>query len=272
MTPFWRHSLPLLLLACALLGVLSPAAHADFAVVAAPPRFELAAKPGERLRQVLELTNVAPRASVVSVRTADWTLRPDLTVDFHDELQAGSCRPWVAIERREVQLAPGRAYRFRFEVSTPAEAVPTECRFALLIEAKDPLAASGPSRPMPVSGRLGIIVYVAVGNVAPKLEVLGPATELRDGGLQPALRVRNVGDAHGRLDGFLKGIDARGESYDVTVANSPVLPGETRQLGMSVFRPGTQDRPVVPTYPLTVTGRLEWRGSKGVELNQRFAP
>lgn len=68
-------------------------AHAQFSLAVSPPRFELSTRPGERVREVLELTHSDARAGAYKLKTADWTLRPDGSVDFSDELLPGSCRP-----------------------------------------------------------------------------------------------------------------------------------------------------------------------------------
>src|SRR5262245_51074928 len=117
----------------AIVLLFAPLAHAQFAAAVTPPRFELSLKPGDRTRQVIEITNASGVEATYHVRTADWTLEPDGGVSFSDELQFQSCRPWVAIERREITIPAGGRYRFRFEVEPPADTLPHECRFALLI-------------------------------------------------------------------------------------------------------------------------------------------
>ena len=77
-----------------------------FAALVSPPRFELAAKPGKTLRSVIEVSNRSTAPAKYLIHTADWSLSPDFSVNFHDDLQEGSCRPWVAIERPEV-VVPG---------------------------------------------------------------------------------------------------------------------------------------------------------------------
>lgn len=245
-------------------------AHAEFAVLATPPRFEVKAAPGDRVRQVLELTSVSETPSVVTVKTADWSLRPDLSLDFTDELQPGSCRPWVAIERREVTLTPNRPYRYRFEVEVPKGQPPGECRFALMVEGRDATRA-GPGSSIPLGGRLGIIVYVAVGSAEPALKLREHrVVRTTDGATQLLLEVHNEGTAHGRLEGFLRGTDAAGTSYDVIPAASPVLAGETRSIALIPTRPGRPDQVVTPVLPLRVSGKLEIGGRSTEELDRQF--
>ena len=252
-----------LLIAC-------PAALAQFALAVSPPRFELTGKPGMPIRNVIELSQVDVRPGNYTVRTADWTFKPDGSVEFTEPLAPGSCRPWVAIERKEIAVTPGRPYRYRFEVTPPADAAPMECRFALLIEGKEQPA--GPGVPIGLSARVGVIVYVAIGDVKPALSVVGSAVQQVNGQPVPTLKVRNDGTAHGRLSGFLNGTDAAGTALEFTAATSPILPGETRDIALSATRPGNTDAQVQIRFPVTVRGKLEWGASGSIPVDQRFAP
>lgn len=120
---------------------------------------------------------------------------------------------------------------------------------------------------MPITGRIGVIVYVAVGDSRPDMEILGPTITTLNGQRVPTLRVHNGGSAHGRVSGFLTGTDANGISYDFTPADFPILPQEEREVFLT---PSTaaQEHPTL-TFPVTVKGTLEWGGQK-TELNQRF--
>jgi hypothetical protein len=242
--------------------------HAQgFAAMVSPPRFELAARPGKTLRSVIEVSNRSTTPARYLLRTADWNFAPDFTVNFHDELQPESCRPWVAIERPEVVVPGAGTLRYRFEVSVPADAPAGECRFAVMIEGAEPSIARSKGLDMPVSGRIGVIVYLTVGDGAPELEVLGPKVATLNGQQIPTLRVHNSGTAHGRMSGFLTGKDAKGVSYDFTPSDFPILPHEEREVFLTPST-ATDDHPTL-TFPVTVKGTLEW-GTQKTELNQRF--
>lgn len=246
------------------------AAHADFSFAISPPRFELAAKPGERVRQTIEITNASNASGTLLIRTADWTFRKDDTVVFVDELVPDSCRPWVAIERRELVVPPRQPYRFRFEVAPPAGQAPVECRFAIMLEGKESSFA-GATAAVPVGARVGVIVYVRVGDVAPELTIESARVEERGGATTALIDVKNTGTAHGRLDGFLAGIDAQGQQIDVTPASTPILPGETRTIALKLTKRGDPNTAVQAVYPITVKGKLEWGRGKSTELDQRFS-
>lgn len=253
--------------AFALLPGVAPAQ--SFAALVSPPRFELNAKPGEKIRDVLELSNADARAAKWRIKTADWTFDKNGGVAFHDELQAGSCRPWVAIEKREVMLPAGGKYRYRFEVTPPANTPDSECRFALLIEGDEMNVQTPGGPPVPVAGRIAVIVYVAVGQAAPVLEVAGSEVTTIAGETLPTLRIRNSGNAHGRLSGFLSGTDASGRKLEFVPTTLPILAGETRAVPLHIQR--EKDDPIKIAFPITIRGTLEW-ADKTVAFEQRFAP
>ena len=261
-----RHALSLTL---ALLGTaLAGSVRAQgFAALVSPPRFELSAKPGKTVRSVIEISNRSTGIGKYIVHTADWDLSPDFSVNFHDDLQPGSCRPWVSIERPQIEVPGAGTLRYRFEVAVPADAPPGECRFAVMVEGAEPSIARSKGLDVPVTGRIGVIVYVIVGEASAQLEVLGPKVETLNGKKVPALRVHNGGEAHGRMGGFLTGTDAGGVSYDFTPSDFPILPHEEREVFLTPSTP-KDDHPTL-AFPVTVKGTLEW-GDHKIDIHQIF--
>lgn len=257
-------------LAALCVGALSPAAWAQFSLAVSPPRLELRGTPGQTLREVIELSQADIHPGSYKLRTADWTLRPDASVEFSEALAPDSCRPWVAIERREVTVTPGHPYRYRFEVTPPADARPSECRFAILIEGKE--QAVGPKLPIGLAARIGVIVYLSIGDVQPRLSVVGSSIASVGGQMLPVLKVRNEGQAHGRLNGFLEGSDASGTALEFASASTPIMPGETRDIALSASRPGNPDAQVELKFPVRVRGKLEWGDSGNTPIDQAFGP
>jgi hypothetical protein len=257
-----------LLVAMALgLGSAANANAQGFAALVSPPRFEMAARAGQTLRSTLEISNRSTAATRYRVHTADWTLSRDFSVQFQDELLADSCRPWVSIERPEILVPGGATMRYRFEVSVPPGVSATECRFGILIEGSEPSIAQSSGLQLPVTGRIGVIVYVTVGDAAPILEVFGTQIVHLNGQDVPTLRLHNSGNAHGRVSGFLTGTDAKGVSYDFTPSDFPILPHEERELFLTPSN-GRDEHPTL-TFPVTVKGTLEW-GNQRTELDQLF--
>jgi len=122
-------------------------------------------------------------------------------------------------------LPGGGTIRYRFEVQVPKDAPAGECRFGILIEGEEPAVAQSGALRLPVVGRIGIIVYVIVGEARPQIEVFGPQVLTLNGQKVPALRVHNAGTAHARISGFLSGTDAKGIKYDFNPSDLPILPG-----------------------------------------------
>lgn len=264
----------LALLACLLVSVLGcvvVAGTADaqgFSALVSPPRFEDSARAGSTYRNLIEISNVSDAPAHFTVQTADWSFGPDATVAFSDALAPGSCRPWVGLEAADIRLAPNARRRYRFEVRVPADAPSGECRFAIMIEG-DPEPVAGGNAP-PVSGRIGVIVYLAIGDAAARLEVVGQSVQTVDGSVVPVLSVRNRGNAHGRLQGFLDGTDARGRRYAFAPSTLPILPGETREITLTP-QADNADLPVpVLAWPLQLEGRLEW-GAQRLDINKTFS-
>jgi hypothetical protein len=239
----------------------------EFAAIVSPPRFEISAKAGKMLRQVIEITNRSNAPSHYRVHTSDFVLGADYGITFHDELLKDSCRPWVAIERPLVTLPPGGTIRYRFEVQVPQDAPDGECRFAIMIEGDEPSMAQAGAMQLPIVGRIGVIVYVTVGAAAPQVELFGPTAVTFDGRRVPALRIHNSGTAHTRMNGFLTGSDATGRKFDFTPSDLPILPGEVREVPLT---PSTSDNPTPTlTFPVAVRGTLEWSDQR-TELDEHF--
>ena len=255
-----------LLLSCLLPPL--PAQALGFSVLVSPPRIEDSAKPGETYRNIIEITNVSENAAHMTVHTADWTLQADNGVQFSDALAPGSCRPWVGMEASEITLGGNAKRRYRFEVTVPADAPAGECRFAIMIEG-DPEKLQG-SVAMPVSGRIGVVVYLTIGDAAPRLQVAGHHVGTVDGNVVPVLSVRNTGNAHGRLEGYVSGTDARGKRYAFAPSTFPVLPGETRDIAL--VPEGDEAGASAPelAYPVVLKGRLDW-GSQQLDVDATFA-
>ncbi len=262
---FRFQRLETLLLGC-LLWAAAPFANAQgFAAYITPPRFDVKIAPGQSLRQVFEIQHVGQLKGGYRLYTNDWTYLPDNTVTFSDELAPDSCRPWVAIERRELTLEPGARYRFRFEITPPPGTPARECRFAIMVEGVDPAKSS-----VDVGGRIGVIVYAAIGGAEPALELAATRVAMVGGKPVAMLDIRNRGNAHGRLEGFVNATDAAGNRLEMTPTDMPILPGETRSVALGPVVDEGQPVPEI-RFPLVVKGNLEW-GKNRLPLDASFAP
>ncbi|UXC17730.1 fimbrial biogenesis chaperone [Comamonas squillarum] len=265
---FVRRSLALTLPLVACLAQAAP-----FEMAVSPSRFELTAKNGERIGQSIDLHNLGSAATALSVRTLDWSYSAEGQISYHDELLPGSCRPWVALERRTVKVPAQTKQAFRFQITPPADAPRGECRFMIAIEGVEPaqqtiIQSGGASLSLPVTGRIAVAVYVMLGGAEPKLEV--EQIGMRDiaGKRSPSITVRNSGDAHGRLEGTVDAKDAKGRDFMLAVEGTPIMPGQTRHLAL--VPKGEDGQPAIqPSYPIKARGLLDWdKGS--FKLNADF--
>lgn len=263
----------------AALGGLALAAAGDcraqFAAAVTPPRFELSVEPGQVARQVLEITHAIPGSGSYRVYSADWSMDASGALTFYDTLQPGSCRPWVAIERRDITVANGSRLRYRFEVAPPADAGARECRFALMIESKPQEVKTGDTASFPMNGRIGVIVYASVGAARALLEAGELELGSFDGRRTPLLTVHNRGNATARLGGSVKGVDQAGTTFEFSPETVPILPGQTRRIALQPFEPPsrTPARPAAVSavqWPLALRGTLEYgpAGAGRLELDR----
>jgi len=238
-------------------------AHASgFAATVSPPRFELQGEPGKVIREIVEIHNTGNSKAVYKLRTADWKLSDDggLTI-YPPELQPDSCRPWVRMERLKLPLQSQAGKRLRFEVHIPEGTPSGECRLAILVEpsADAFTMARAKNIEFPIEGRIAIIIYVAIGDAKPELTLQSVTLQEVNGQLSPVAMLQNSGNAHGRPSGFIDGRDASGARIDFSVAESPIMPGQTRKIPLWQA-PAEGTEAVILQPPLQLEGTIEWRG------------
>lgn len=245
---FYRISIILLLL------ISSNVNAQGFSALVSPPRIEGTAKVGTTYREVIEITNVSDANAHFNLYTADWTLDANASAVFDSKLAPSSCRPWVGIEAKEITLRPRGKRRYRFEVAIPANATPRECRFAIMVEG-DPETVAGKVA-VPVSGRIAVIVYLAIGDVAANLKIVTTGTKKVGEKKYPAVKVTNTGNAHTRLEGYADLVDAKGRKWTVVPESFPILPGETRLIAL--VPQVEENKPAADlAYPVKVSGKLD---------------
>ncbi|MGH8500747.1 MAG: hypothetical protein ACRERV_18335, partial [Methylococcales bacterium] len=136
----------------------------------------------------------------------------------------------------------------------PAATPVGECTFAIMIEGEPQVLGQVA---MPVSGRIGVIVYLAIGDAAPVLELKKSSIIVLQGQELPVLQFQNKGNMHGRLEGYLNGIDAGGKRVVLIPDNSPILIGATRDIPLYPQPEGKSETVPKISYPLRLKGRLD---------------
>lgn len=95
-----------------------------------------------------------------------------------------------------------------------------------------------------------------LGGARPQLELVRIGTDSLKNQRRPVLVVRNLGDAHGRLDGALTVRDADDKALELVPEGAPVLPGQTRTLALAARGKDGATAPL--RFPLRVSGTLDW--------------
>ena len=240
-----------------------------FAGGVTPSRFELRAAAGDVVRQTLKIYNLGARPQQFNVRTVDWRYTEAGQISFQNELAPDSCREWVRLERRRINVVPDpqRPRNFRFEMHIPDAQPDRECRFAIMVES---LAAGFEASfgdgalSLPISGRIAVIVYLGVGDVAPELQIGEIVLLDAEDGALPAVAVRNLGSAHGRVDAELDAIASDGKRTRLSIATSPILPGQTRYLKL------TPETRAPLNLPARVRGRI-YTDREAFEVDQALS-
>ncbi len=251
----------LCLLICAAIVIECSAQQAGgFSGGVTPSRFEIDAKAGDKVARSFAFYNMGKRPQQYHVRTFEWAYSAAGKISFQEELVPDSCRPWVRLERHKMNVLPSaqRPRKFRFEIHVPEDTESQECRFAIMIESlgepHNTIVGNG-AIALPTTGRLAVIVYLAIGDARPILKLGDVKVADVDGKTLPVIKVTNSGNAHGRLDGVLRGVDADDNKLELTMATSPIMPGQMRILSLM---PGEsyQKKHDTLLYPLRLNGKI----------------
>jgi hypothetical protein len=132
----------------------------------------------------------------------------------------------LQVHPTDLQLAPGQQRSLRVWLSTPDGLRVGEHRALLQLDVERPGSAA--------SDRVDLAVYAWQGPVEARPRV--DATDLRvcDRELSWTLQAGNDGSRHARLDGWLVVADAAGGVQRHALPRTPVLPGATQRLALTL--------------------------------------
>jgi fimbrial chaperone protein len=269
---FYSNSSALFLV---ILLISADVAAQGFGAGISPSKFELRAKPGAVVRDTITIVNVTSAVAGYQFSTVDWKLDDSQGPVFLDDvLVENSCRTWVRLERKMVQIRPEAQKKYRFEVHVPKDAEAGLCKFALLIEPVEPamveLGEGDQKISFPVVGRYAAMVYVTIGDARAEIEFLGIGERMKGDKRLPTLMLSNSGNTLDRTFGEISATDADGRRYVLIPQNFPILPGRTEAILLSPEQ--VRNREPVPInfiYPLTLKGRFEI-GGRSFQVNEVF--
>ncbi len=205
-----RGILPLLLV---LLG--SFPAHAELGIALAPMRIEIQLPPGGQYTDSLRLTNDAAAAVRIRSELLDWFIDETMTPQFadrYDQEKEFSCRDWLQLNPREMDMVPNGTFRVRYTLRVPQETPQGEYHCGAGFVTLPPLHADQPALGVSIAVRAVAAFYVVVGNPAsgPALRNLS-LRSASDGSWEAVAQFENQGLRHYRIQGFVEVVDAKGQ-------------------------------------------------------------
>lgn len=218
-----------LLLASTAALIYTPLANA-FGVGVQPSTVEMTIKPGDRQRQVVTVGNVHKTKTIsMTMGLADWTL------DKNGQLELAapgdmdrSASEWVRFSPASVTLKPGTSQDVTVEIAAPYKIEDKgDHRFALLATTMLPeLNDRGEASGVWNRYQLASLFYLTLTPSESLPEVTSVVVNKDESLL--TMQIKNVGDAHARLQGAAKIKSTDGKVIAETPLNAVVLDGGER--------------------------------------------
>ena len=219
-----KHALYLLTL---LLLVALPA-RAELGLALAPMRVEIQIAPGGQYTDSLRLTNDSTGPSRIRAELLDWYLDDTMTPQFadrYDKEKDFSCRDWLQVNPREIDLVENGTFRVRYTLRVPADTPPGEYHCGAGFITLPPINPSSAPMGMHIAVRAVSAIYVVVGTPARQPVFKDLALRSLDGGGWEAVALfENQGLRHFRIQGFIEVQDTAGNVVErVEYPQVPVL-------------------------------------------------
>lgn len=195
-----------------------------------PIRFELKARPGEQITEVIYVRNNSSKPMRIKAYPENWFLKEDGTRMFVGNQPASySCREWVKVNPFDFRLQPEEVRSVRFTMSVPPEAEPGGYHTTVSFENVPEAAGRGQLGQVAFTGKIVAAVYVVVGKVQIEGSLEDMTFESAGENQFIKLFLKNPGKTHFRLKGEIH-VRTPGGIKVVTlpVPDEPVLPESQR--------------------------------------------
>lgn len=237
--------LPTLLLI--LMTLATTPARAELGIALAPMRLEIQIPAGGQYTDSLRLSSEADEPMRARGELLDWYMDETMTPQFSDHLEQEkslSCRDWLQVNPREVDLPARASTRVRYTLRVPAGTPEGEYHCGAGYTSLPPVKLDKTPMGMQIAVRAVAAFYVVVGNPAsqPAFRDLslqsGP-----EGTWEAVAKFENQGLRHYRIQGHLEVQDAAGRVVErIDYPNIPVLPKRVQIFPLrlkSQLAPGT---------------------------------
>jgi hypothetical protein len=210
-------------------------ARAELGIALAPMRIEIQISAGGQYSESFRLSNESAEPVRVRGELLDWYLDDSMTPQFADRYEQEkdfSCRDWLQINPREMDLVANGTFRVRYTLRVPAETPEGEYHCGAGFVTMPPIHPSQPAMGMFIAVRAVAAFYVVVGNPSsePSFKDLSLRTA-SDGAWEAVAWFENQGLRHYRIQGFVEVLDERGQIVErVEYPSVPVLPKRVQTL------------------------------------------
>ena len=204
-------------------------AHAQLGLALAPMRVEVRISPGGQYTDSLRLSNDGAEPSRIRAELLDWYMDDTMTPQFgdrYDQEKGFSCRDWLQLNPRELDLPANGTFRVRYTLRVPAGTPVGEYHCGAGFVTIPSINTEQPPLGVNIAVRAVAALYVVVGNPVsqPLLRDLSLRT-LPDGAWEAVAWWENQGLRHFRAQGFLEVLDDQGQSVErLEYPLIPVLP------------------------------------------------
>lgn len=191
-----------------LTGLGSLPAQAQLGLALAPMRVEVRIAPGSQYTDSLRLSNEGPEPARIRAEMLDWYMDDTMTPQFDDRYEQErdfSCRDWLQINPRELDLPANGSFRVRYTLRVPLETPEGEYHCGAGFVTLPSINPEKPPMGMTIAVRAVAALYVIVGNPSsqPSLRDLSLRV-LPDGSWEVVAWLENQGLRHFRAQGFLE--------------------------------------------------------------------
>lgn len=199
-----------------------------------PPTFELAANPGDTLKNSLRVDNVVDQPLEVTVDTRNFTaLGEEGGVNLSSDEGAYSLANWISVAPGKVTIPPGESKVFEFTTAIPQNASPGG-RFGSVIFKTTLKPINGQSG-VSVGQEIGALVFLKIsGEAREKASVasFGAQSGLNDRGpVGFDLRLKNEGNVQFKPTGTITISNVFGRKVaSIPFDGQNVLPGSIRKM------------------------------------------
>jgi P pilus assembly chaperone PapD len=213
--------------------------RAELGIAMSPMRVEVKVAAGDQYTDALGVTNDADSPIRVRGELLDFSIDETMTPQFEDIIEREakySCRDWLQINPREMDMKPNETVRARFTVRVPAGTPQGEYHCGAGYISLPPIQKDNSRIGVQIAVRAVAAIYVYVGEPKSAPKFSGITVKPSGNGMLVAeALMENEGQRHFRVNGFMEVKDAAGNIVErLDYPTIPVLPGRKQPFPLAL--------------------------------------